>query len=474
MAAIGRPLHGLVVLSVIAVILAGCVVIPYKPGSETQHDLSEVPNPELVRLTVGRRKFLDGMTKETLKQDKRLQPVDGQTFIDTVSPTHELTLAQLLEPSVRPSIESLQVDYLVVFGEPEDASLGGFGGFAPLVGIGGGKGSTTCWAAVIDLRQQRMVEQLRTKSTGTDAGIWFWYGVFVTSDTRESAQQGVARRAVEAIANDKPPGLAPEPVRVVLLTSERIPSAEELARQAEERTETAAAEQEQPTREWFLRNRPQFEEAPPPAAGFGLVYIYQPGDIGDALAMYAGPMASAVEVAPLWYGAYSSFYPPAGPLELSIRWVYMGEDVATPPVTLDVKPGATYYVRAEMVGFFPKPRMNIVAENEGRVAIAGCVLARSAQEANAHLVRQAHLPGHLDEQIRAGWLYANGVNYLDGQSLPQDYVEAYKWFHIAESIEGNPRFSTRGRKYVAARMDAAQIAEAERRVRDWKQAHRQP
>ncbi|MGC2774099.1 MAG: tetratricopeptide repeat protein [Bradyrhizobium sp.] len=58
-----------------------------------------------------------------------------------------------------------------------------------------------------------------------------------------------------------------------------------------------------------------------------------------------------------------------------------------------------------------------------------------------------------------------GLMYAKGQAVPVDYVLAYMW--LALSTEGNPG-AAQFRDAVGQRMTAAQIAEAQKRSREWK------
>jgi len=66
-----------------------------------------------------------------------------------------------------------------------------------------------------------------------------------------------------------------------------------------------------------------------------------------------------------------------------------------------------------------------------------------------------------------------GLMYSLGQGVPQDYVEAHKWLNLAASRypanekEKRDR-AVEGRDIVAAKMTAAQIAEAQRQAREWR------
>jgi TPR repeat protein len=56
--------------------------------------------------------------------------------------------------------------------------------------------------------------------------------------------------------------------------------------------------------------------------------------------------------------------------------------------------------------------------------------------------------------------------YDKGEGAPQDYVQAHMWFNLAGAsgiAEG-----IQGRDVVASQMTPEQIAEAQRRAREWK------
>ena len=66
-----------------------------------------------------------------------------------------------------------------------------------------------------------------------------------------------------------------------------------------------------------------------------------------------------------------------------------------------------------------------------------------------------------------------GVLYVTGQGVPQDFVQAYKWYGLATARAraigvGDGELAVRNRDDVAAKMTPAQIAEAQKLIRDWK------
>ncbi len=61
--------------------------------------------------------------------------------------------------------------------------------------------------------------------------------------------------------------------------------------------------------------------------------------------------------------------------------------------------------------------------------------------------------------------YYLGIIYDKGYGVPQDYVQAHKWYNLAEAQGRTAAGWYRGR--VAKLMTPAQIAEAQRRAREW-------
>jgi TPR repeat protein len=62
-----------------------------------------------------------------------------------------------------------------------------------------------------------------------------------------------------------------------------------------------------------------------------------------------------------------------------------------------------------------------------------------------------------------------GYMYAHGEGVPQDFVRAHMWFDIAAA--NGDKTATANRAVVAARMNAAEVAEANRLAREWLKAH---
>jgi TPR repeat protein len=131
---------------------------------------------------------------------------------------------------------------------------------------------------------------------------------------------------------------------------------------------------------------------------------------------------------------------------------------------------------------------------------------RSVPQDDAEAVRWYRLAadqGHVSAQYNLGVMYANGegvpqdnaeavrwyrlaadqglaiaqsnlgVMYANGEGVPQDDVEAHMWTNLAAAqSSGELRDHwVKNRDIIAAKMTAEQIGEAQRRAREWNEAH---
>ena len=80
--------------------------------------------------------------------------------------------------------------------------------------------------------------------------------------------------------------------------------------------------------------------------------------------------------------------------------------------------------------------------------------------------------GHAVAQFNLGFMYGDG--HSDGQTVPQDYVRAWVWLTLAASRgDASVRAGAlQGRERAERNLSAVQLAEARRRVREWRPARR--
>lgn len=78
--------------------------------------------------------------------------------------------------------------------------------------------------------------------------------------------------------------------------------------------------------------------------------------------------------------------------------------------------------------------------------------------------RKAAEQGFAEAQYNLGFMYEKGMG------VPQDYVQAHKWFNLAASrLQGKKRnVSVQNRNVVEKRITPAQVAEAQKLAREWK------
>ena len=77
--------------------------------------------------------------------------------------------------------------------------------------------------------------------------------------------------------------------------------------------------------------------------------------------------------------------------------------------------------------------------------------------------REAAEQGFLKAQFALGSMYDRG------RGVPQDYIEAHKWFNLAATQRSEVQEKAReNRDLLEKRMTSAQIAEAQKLAREWK------
>jgi TPR repeat protein len=101
----------------------------------------------------------------------------------------------------------------------------------------------------------------------------------------------------------------------------------------------------------------------------------------------------------------------------------------------------------------------------GQFSVASLYYARKEYGPAASWYRRAAEQGNALAQIRLARMYA------EGPGLARDDVQAFKWFAVA-MMRGSDSYArtnaTKGRDAAAMKMTPAQVADAERLVREWK------
>ena len=58
-----------------------------------------------------------------------------------------------------------------------------------------------------------------------------------------------------------------------------------------------------------------------------------------------------------------------------------------------------------------------------------------------------------------------GMMYITGRGVPQDYVQAHMWFNLAAARGDDD--ASHNRDLLEKRMTSTQVAEAQKRAREW-------
>jgi hypothetical protein len=210
---------------VLTTLLAGCVVVPYSPPTESQSTPVRLENAEQVILSIGPREMLEDTTALLRRRDRELEIVDGLAFRNAVFPEGGWRLSQMLDPAARPRLAASGADYLVVVGPVQVEADEGHGMFLEVPGFGfygAAAGSTNGSALVliVDLARGEVLDAVSTRATGTDVAVGFFYGLIVHATTETSVRNACLDSVVETIRAARPVGV----VRLALMAAEPVES----------------------------------------------------------------------------------------------------------------------------------------------------------------------------------------------------------------------------------------------------------
>ena len=125
-------------------------------------------------------------------------------------------------------------------------------------------------------------------------------------------------------------------------------------------------------------------------------------------------------------------------------------------VPQDSTEAASWYRRAAEQG------LTVAQYNLGSCYLRGSGVTQDDQKARQWYASAA-------DQGFAHAQFELGLMYEEGTRVPQDYVQAHKWFNLAASQATEDTNVYRSfRDHVEEKMTAAQIAEAQQLVREWK------
>lgn len=93
-------------------------------------------------------------------------------------------------------------------------------------------------------------------------------------------------------------------------------------------------------------------------------------------------------------------------------------------------------------------------------------LAAAKRGDYATALREFHLSA---EQGNALAQHNLGFMYYNGRGVKRDYVQAHKWWGLAAA--NGHMDAAHNRDFVATKMSPAQLAEAQRLVREWRATH---
>jgi len=203
-------------------LVAGCVIVPYKPKAEIVDQREVQVDSAAFVVTIAPRQLIEQFTKAIEDEDDSIKVVPAQEFLDAAFIDEDASLAKMLEPETCARVrERTGADYLVLIGEVTESTQDEHGGMAFYMGFFGAQSSeehATAAATVIDLANARPLSEVSSHAQGRSRGVGVFYGLFVVPLTDSSARDGLARAVVDDIRSQSGPGK----LRIGVLAAEKI------------------------------------------------------------------------------------------------------------------------------------------------------------------------------------------------------------------------------------------------------------
>ena len=208
-------------LVVALVVLAGCVVVPYRPAAEVATTTDIALDPTAIMVTAGPRALLEEVGKGLRHRDKEFTIVGSAKFADIAFLDEDVHLARLLDPVVCARVrQQLDVRYVVLVGEVEEQTLEERGFMAVYMGFFGAskaKERTALAATIIDVDRAQPLQNVSSNAEGSALGVGMFYGLFVVPMTESSAKAGLVRGVAASIRQAAGAG----PLNIAVMAAEK-------------------------------------------------------------------------------------------------------------------------------------------------------------------------------------------------------------------------------------------------------------
>jgi len=220
MATKANPPGNSILSSLLALLLAGCIAIPY-PAPVDVVRIDDVRLADDIVVSAGPSTLLESLGERLEDAHRGLRVMDPIAFRDAAFPEGGWRLQELLETGrCRRVAEDLGIRFLVLVGGGVTEGRDEMGIMMPLMMPVGAMtmGQTSVLSAVIiDLERGVPACQLRSEGKGFGmALVWVVFSAFVVPLTDSSAERGLARAIAEALVDESDDG----PFRIALMAAE--------------------------------------------------------------------------------------------------------------------------------------------------------------------------------------------------------------------------------------------------------------
>jgi hypothetical protein len=187
-------------MPLLAMLVAACIPIPYKPDATMSADATAVVPPVLI-VSCDEDEQTGALADEIKDLDPAIKALPHREVAAVVFPDGDTTVAALADPARRARLQQdLGVSYVVLIGDLTGQELSHHGGFIPLLGAGTWTEQKAVTAAVLDVASGEALGGVSATTEGRTSGVIYgFYGVFLVPMLDTSVYEAIAQGVVDTI-----------------------------------------------------------------------------------------------------------------------------------------------------------------------------------------------------------------------------------------------------------------------------------
>ena len=190
--------------------LAGCIPIPYRPGTTVNEALLSDDKAANTVLTGDCEGWLKAVAAAVKKAEPRVEYTDARSVLHDVFPDGRATLAQLTAAQHQGTTAWGPADFLLVVGWPTPQQLSDQGVATPglfgVIGYERVKKSESLLVMLLGLQGDRTLDDLTLHTEYSDVAAGLWWGIQTEAMPENALRNRLTKEVAQRVSAGKPAG----------------------------------------------------------------------------------------------------------------------------------------------------------------------------------------------------------------------------------------------------------------------------